>query len=130
MAGWPYSSVICIHTFCDFHVGLCIITTYCVSVRVHRAAKRACNYVDGIVLIVTKFRPYPLRVSVYFYVYSQIFCARILFLVTLSAMPSVYALSKVACPLTAFGGSMRPWYHTILHMYMNTEVIVTMVTVL
>ncbi len=47
--------------------------------RVHRAAKggeRACNYVDGIVLIVTKFRPYLLCVSVDYYVYLQIFRVR------------------------------------------------------
>ncbi len=55
--------------------------------RAHRAAEggeRACNYIDGMVLIITKFRPYPLRVSVYYYVYPQIFRARILFLVIFS----------------------------------------------
>ncbi len=34
-----------------------------------------------------------------------------LFLVTLSTMLSTLALLEVACPLAAFGSSMRPWYH-------------------
>ena len=34
-----------------------------------------------------------------------------LFLVTLSTMPSIHELREVACPLAAFGGSMRPWYN-------------------
>ncbi len=72
-----------------------------------KAGERACNYLDDIELIVAKFRPYTLRVSVYYYMYPR---ARILFLVTLSTMTSVYALSEVACPLAAFGGSMHPWF--------------------
>ena len=32
-----------------------------------------------------------------------------LFLVTLSTMPSIHGVWEVACPLAAFGGSMRPW---------------------
>ncbi len=79
--------------------------------RAHRAAKgseRACSYIDGMVLIVTKFRPYPLRVSVYYYVYPQNFRARILFLVIFSISPSMLLVLGVACPLAAFGGSMRP----------------------
>ncbi len=78
--------------------------------RAHRAAgggERACNCVDGIVLIVTKFRPYSLRVSVYYYVYPQILRARILFLVTFSTSPSMLLVLGVACPLAAFGASMR-----------------------
>ena len=27
-------------------------------------------------------------------------------------MPSIHGLWEVACPLAAFGGSMRPWHHT------------------
>ncbi len=63
-----------------------------VVARAHRAVEsgeRAYNYVDGMVLIVTKFRPYPLRVSVYYYVYLQIFCPRIQFLVIFSISQSI-----------------------------------------
>ena len=37
-----------------------------------------------------------------------------LFLVTLSTMPSIHRLLEVACPLAAFGGSMRPWPFLLL----------------
>lgn len=37
--------------------------------------------------------------------------AMVAFIVTVGTMLSMYALLGAACPLAAFGGSMRPWYY-------------------
>ncbi len=102
--GWHFSA---------FHL-MVVQCMGAVVARAHRAAEggeRACNYVDGMVLIVTKFRPYPLRVSVYYYVYPQIFRACILFLVIFSISPSMllywelHALSPPSVARCTLGNS-------------------------